>query len=83
MTGDGIGWWFMIVAVAAAAIPFLTIPQRRWWPSAWGWAIVLLGIGIGVSDNFRSWTAFVMATILVGLCLGFAGLLTGPNSPAK
>ncbi len=83
MTGDGIGWWFIIVAVAAAAIPFLIIPSKRWWPGAFGWGITLFSIGLAVADNFRYWTPVSIAGLIVGTVLGFTGVLIGPNSPAN
>lgn len=83
MTGDGIGWWFLAVGVVLAVIPFVIVKRERWWPGAWGWAICFFAIGVGVADNFRSWMGFVLAALLVGLTLGFAGVLNGPNSPAK
>jgi hypothetical protein len=77
-----IGWWFMIVGVVIAAVPFFLVPRARWWPGAWGWAIDFLAIGLIVSDGFHNWTPVGIAMMIVGTVLGFAGSLTGPNSPA-
>ncbi|HEX2912706.1 MAG TPA: hypothetical protein VH186_18010 [Chloroflexia bacterium] len=82
MTGSGVGWWFMIIGIATAFIPFLIVSRKRWWPGAWGWAIDFIAISLAVSDNFHSWTPVSIAGLIVGTTLGFTGILTGPNSPA-
>lgn len=81
MLGSGLGWWFIAVAVLAAAIPFFIVRRQRWWPSAWGWAFCFFFAGLMVADGFRDWTPVALFGILIGLTLGFAGVLNGPNSP--
>ncbi len=78
---DPLWWLAMIVAAILAVIPFLIVPQRRWWPGAFGWAIDFLSIGLAVSDNFHGLTPLAIAGLIVGSVLGFTGVLTGPNSP--
>ncbi len=78
-----IGWWFMIIAVVAAAIPFLIVSRKRWWPGAWGWAIDFIAIGIMVSDGFHGFTSLAIGLMIVGTVLGFTGSLIGPNSPVS
>lgn len=82
MAGNGIGWWFMIIAAGLAVIPFVTTQQKRWWPGAWGWSITFISIGILVSDNFRNWATIGISGVALGAILGFAGVMNGPNSPA-
>jgi hypothetical protein len=76
-------WWVFLIAVAVAvAFQFLRGDKNRW-PGTWGWTLCILGIGIWVADNFKVWSGLGLAFLVFGTVLGFAGILTGSNSPAK
>jgi hypothetical protein len=79
----GIGAWALIPTVILAAVPYLLIKRERWWPGAFGWALVIVSSGVGVADYFRAWGPVALAGIFFGVVLGFAGVLNGPNSPAN
>ncbi len=79
----GIGWWALIPTFILAAVPYLLIDRRRWWPGAFGWALTIVAVGVLASDGFRAWGPVGLAGIFFGVVLGFAGSLNGPNSPAN
>jgi len=77
------GWWLLIPTLVLCSVPYFLISQKRWWPGAWGWACVILSIGILAADGFKAWGPVGFAGLFFGFVLGFAGSLNGPNSPAN
>lgn len=77
-----LGLWALIPTLIIAAA-FIVLGGEKKWPGPWGWALCILGIGIMVADGFHSWTPVSIALLMVGNALGWAGVLTSSNSPAK
>jgi hypothetical protein len=76
--------WMLIPFTLLALIPFFLVKERnRWWPGAYGWAMVIFSVGVMAADGFRTFAAVGISIMFFGFVLGFAGVMSGPNSPAK
>ncbi|MEI6045831.1 MAG: hypothetical protein WCS37_15900 [Chloroflexota bacterium] len=76
-------WWFFPIAVVVAAAFQVLLGSKTKWPGTWGWVLCIIGIGIWVADDFKSWSGLGLAFMVIGTIIGFAGVLTSSNSPAK